>query len=168
MTFTRRKTLMLTGAALAAPFATPALAADATIAVSLWDKGDMAMNMMGQHPQMGFRMGGQGHMHMMGVTATPATVKAGEITLRATNDSESLVHEMIVSPVPANGDALPYDETTARVKEEAAGHLGEVSELDPGQSGALTLTLKPGKYVLFCNLPDHFALGMWTILTVTA
>jgi uncharacterized cupredoxin-like copper-binding protein len=53
-----------------------------------------------------------------------------------------------------------------RQKEEAAGHLGEVAELDPGAGGSLTLTLPPGKYVLACNLPGHFDSGMWTVLTV--
>jgi uncharacterized cupredoxin-like copper-binding protein len=52
------------------------------------------------------------------------------------------------------------------VDEDAAGHLGEVSELDPGASGTLTIDLKPGKYVLFCNLPAHFMNGMWTEITV--
>ena len=34
--------------------------------------------------------------------------------------------------------------------------LGEVSELDPGKSGTLTLTIKPGKYLLVCNVPGHY------------
>ena len=36
---------------------------------------------------------------------------------------------------------LPFVAADNRVDEDAAGHLGEVSELDPGKSGALTLTL---------------------------
>lgn len=31
-----------------------------------------------------------------------------------------------------------------KVDEDAAGHIGEVAELETGQSGALTMTLKPG------------------------
>jgi uncharacterized cupredoxin-like copper-binding protein len=41
-----------------------------------------------------------------------------------------------------------------------------VSELDPGKSGALTITLEPGLYLLFCNVPGHFISGMWTTITV--
>jgi uncharacterized cupredoxin-like copper-binding protein len=26
--------------------------------------------------------------------------------------------------------------------------------------------LKPGRYILYCNIPGHYALGMWTLLTV--
>jgi len=52
------------------------------------------------------------------------------------------------------------------VIEEASGYLGEISDLDPLASGALTLTLKPGTYILFCNLPGHYMAGMWTLVTV--
>ena len=44
--------------------------------------------------------------------------------------------------------------------------LGEVSELDPGKSGTLTLKLDPGTYMLFCNIPGHYMAGMWTTVTV--
>jgi uncharacterized cupredoxin-like copper-binding protein len=52
------------------------------------------------------------------------------------------------------------------VDEERAGHLGEVSELEPGKTGALRLDLKPGNYLLFCNIPGHFMAGMWTSFTI--
>nr|WP_281015688.1 sulfocyanin-like copper-binding protein [Mesorhizobium sp. M00.F.Ca.ET.216.01.1.1] len=34
------------------------------------------------------------------------------------------------------------------------------------QGAALRLDLKPGTYLLFCNIPGHFTSGMWTIFTV--
>jgi uncharacterized cupredoxin-like copper-binding protein len=30
----------------------------------------------------------------------------------------------------------------------------------------LTADLKPGRYVLICNLPGHYAMGMWFPLVV--
>ena len=27
--------------------------------------------------------------------------------------------------------------------------------------------LKPGLYILYCNIPGHYVLGMWTLMTVT-
>jgi uncharacterized cupredoxin-like copper-binding protein len=69
-------------------------------------------------------------------------------------------------PVRDPKDPLPYIDAENRVDEDAAGHLGEVSELDPGKTGALRLHLAPGKYLLFCNVPGHFANGMWTEVTV--
>jgi len=71
-----------------------------------------------------------------------------------------------VSPIVDTHTPLPYLPDELRVDEDAATHLGEVSELDPGQSGALTLTLKPGSYILYCNIPGHYVMGMWTVLQV--
>jgi uncharacterized cupredoxin-like copper-binding protein len=35
-----------------------------------------------------------------------------------------------------------------------------------GATKALSLTLKPGHYAIICNLPGHYAGGMYTDLTV--
>ena len=44
--------------------------------------------------------------------------------------------------------------------------FGSVNEIDPNRSAALTLTLKRGKYMLYCNLPGHYMAGMWTVIDV--
>ena len=31
----------------------------------------------------------------------------------------------------------------------------------------LTLVLKPGKYLLICNVPGHYSAGMWSEFEVT-
>jgi uncharacterized cupredoxin-like copper-binding protein len=94
-------------------------------------------------------------------------VKAGRIKINATNESQGLVHEVIVVASPPNGGKLPYDEKVGRVIENRIKDLGEVSDLPPGKSGSLTLTLTPGNYLLICNQPNHYRAGMWTRLTVT-
>ena len=66
-------------------------------------------------------------------------MKAGEVTFQVTNTSKDLVHETILVPAPAEGKTVPYDEQKGLIDEDAAGHLGEVSELEPGKSGALRL-----------------------------
>ena len=147
--------------------------AGTTVQVSLWDNGDHAMDMldkakpmaMGMMRQM--MMSGDMKMGAMGITASLAEVPAGEVTFTVTNDSKGMIHEMILSPVKDETASLPYVIDEMRVDEEAAGHLGEVAELDPGKSGTLTLNLEPGNYLLFCNIPGHYALGMWTLVTVT-
>ncbi|OWY00007.1 hypothetical protein B6V75_17745 [Thioclava sp. F1Mire-8] len=170
MKLTRRTALALALAALPTLTITPAMAADpATVQVSLWDKGDNAMDDLGQLPPMGFNMAGAGERvskATMGVTATPAVVPAGKVTFEVKNDSKGTVHEMIVAPVKSATEELPYNKDEMRVDEEKAGHLGEVSELDPGQSGSLTVTLKPGEYILYCNIPGHYVMGMWTLVRV--
>ena len=62
---------------------------------------------------------------------------------------------------------VPIDEANGIVKEAALDGVRELGDLEPGNSGTLTLDLKPGKYLLFCNLPGHFASGMYHVLTVT-
>lgn len=157
---------MLAWAMLTFGLAAPSLASGTVVKVSLWDKGPNSMDMLGK------AMWGMGMKHedasmaTMGIDANPKEVKAGEITFEVTNDSGDVVHEMIVAPVKSTEKPLPYDKTTEKVKEEAAGHLGEVSELDSKKTGSLKLTLKPGKYILYCNIPGHYVLGMWTLFTV--
>ncbi len=103
----------------------------------------------------------------MKVVAEPSTVKAGMVTFQVTNQSQGLVHEMIVIQAPEDGKPLPYDTQKDLVSEGRIHSLGEVSERSPGQSGMLTLNLKPGKYILMCNQVGHYKGGMWTTLTAT-
>ncbi|MFK5997848.1 MAG: hypothetical protein QM492_07040 [Rhodobacterales bacterium] len=172
MTISRRTTLGLIAGSLATMAMTPAFAATTTVNVSLWDRGSTSMDMLGQGKPLGMAMMGDMKavdmpMRMMGITVDLAAVPAGEVTFKATNASLADIHEMIIAPITDPHTPLPYDADSERVDEEAAGSLGEVSELDPGQSGALTLTLKPGTYILYCNIAGHYALGMWTLITVT-
>ncbi|MBS0245319.1 MAG: hypothetical protein JSR61_01770 [Proteobacteria bacterium] len=103
----------------------------------------------------------------MGVTIYQHAIKAGPVTFAVTNHSEKTIHEMLVVPIKDTKTALPYLAGEHRLDEDKIHSLGEVSELDPGKSGSLTLKLKPGKYLLACNAPGHYAAGMWTVLTVT-
>lgn len=95
------------------------------------------------------------------------SVKAGPVKFLVSNDSKSLVHEMIVVSVADPNTPLPYDRKDHRVIESKIKDLGEASDLPPGTKKTLTLTLKPGKYILMCNQPDHYKSGMKANLTVT-
>lgn len=97
-----------------------------------------------------------------------SSAPAGHITFQVHNGSASLVHEMIVVKTDAPPSALPYDQKQNEVDEDKIKSLGEVSELPPGKSGSLTLDLKPGAYLLFCNQAGHLHGGMWTRFEVTA
>ena len=61
-----------------------------------------------------------------------------------------------------------------RVSED--GSLGEASNdcgagtgegIAPGHVSWVTITLKPGRYELLCNLPGHYAAGMYAELDAT-
>jgi uncharacterized cupredoxin-like copper-binding protein len=101
----------------------------------------------------------------MRIVATPQTVKPGRVTLHAVNESKSQVHEVIVTRDDGT-KPLPIDAKQDRVVEKRVHPLGEISDLAPGKSGMLTVTLKAGTYVLFCNEPGHYHDGMATTITV--
>lgn len=149
----------------------PLWARGRVVKVTLRDRGASAMSMLGHEEMRGMAMdktGSEVPMAPMEVHVSSHTVPAGEVTFEVTNSSKQLVHEMIISPVKDTHTPLPYDRAGNDVDEDAAGHLGEVPELAPGKKGALKLTLKPGTYILYCNVAGHYALGMWTLLTVKA
>lgn len=168
MIITRRAVVAVLVGSMAGLAINPAFAADTIVNVSLWDKGDSSMDMMGTAKPMGMAMmGADMSMVTMGITPDVASFPAGEITFKATNDSTDVIHEMILAPVADPAKPLLYNSELERVDEEAAGSLGEVSELEPGSSGALTVTLEPGTYILYCNIPGHYIMGMWSLITVT-
>jgi uncharacterized cupredoxin-like copper-binding protein len=96
-----------------------------------------------------------------------ASAPPGVVTFKVTNTSTDTIHEMIVMYMADPTKPLPYIDNENKVDEDKAGDKGEVSELDPGKSGSLTVNLKAGKYLLICNVVGHFAAGMWTPFEVT-
>jgi uncharacterized cupredoxin-like copper-binding protein len=94
----------------------------------------------------------------MRITVSPLRVPAGKVTFVAHNLG-SVEHELIVVPFPQSGK---LSVTHFRANESAA--VGEVHELKPGETGSVTLMLKPGRYALICNVPGHYQLGMHTTL----
>jgi uncharacterized cupredoxin-like copper-binding protein len=86
------------------------------------------------------------------------SVPAGKVTFRATNMG-MLTHELMVERMPIKM------ESPGKPVESAA--QGMIDDMQHGQSGQMTLKLTPGKYMLFCNVPGHYAAGQHTVLTVT-
>jgi uncharacterized cupredoxin-like copper-binding protein len=103
----------------------------------------------------------------MEMAAQPAQVPAGAVTFHASNESRTLAHEMLLVKVPDFNIKLPYNAKTSEVIEPRIHKLGEIPDLRPGASGALTVTLAPGNYLLLCNQPGHYKGGMWTRFTVS-
>lgn len=167
MRFYRSTILTLAAGLTTLSIGTAAFAADTTIHVSLWDKGPDSVMMDDQHQMAMGMKGADMSMALMGIKLDATTVPAGKVTFEVMNDSKDIIHEMVLSPVASADTVLPYSADLNKVDEDAAGHLGEVAELDPGKGGSLSTELKPGLYVLYCNIPGHFIGGMWTLLTVT-
>jgi len=158
---------LFAGAVSALMLATPAFAAGTEVTVSLWDKGADSLMDFGTVKPMGMAMmGADMSMATMGITMSQTEIPAGEITFTATNDSTVMGHEMVLAPVKDINVEVPYNADEDKVDEDAAGHIGEVAELEPGTSGTLTVTLAPGTYMLYCNVVTHYSMGMWTTFTV--
>ena len=121
-------------------FATPALAAT-TVHVTLTDQMELKLE--------------------------TNTVKAGRVVLDVKNEAESQQHEVIIAKLKDHNQAVSVAPGQDRVDENKMKTLGEVSDLDPGKEGKLSINLKPGEYLLFCNMKGHYQAGMLAHLTVT-
>lgn len=95
------------------------------------------------------------------VKPSATSVKAGKVTFKVKNDG-TMAHEFLVIKTDLAEDKLPTQaKDSSRVDEEGEGveTIGEVPELEPGKSGSVTFDLKPGNYVLLCNVAGHYAAG---------
>jgi len=91
--------------------------------------------------------------------AAPTRLHAGVVELRVHNEGPD-EHELIVAPM--NGSGLPIRKDGLTVEEEAIA-ASEPGSLEPGSPGSvrtLTLDLKPGRYMFFCNMEGHYLGGM--------
>jgi uncharacterized cupredoxin-like copper-binding protein len=94
-------------------------------------------------------------------TPKDATAASGKVTITAPNAGKA-PHELVVLKTDADPAKLP--KKGGEVDEAAS--VGEVSPVKAGQSGKHVFKLKPGKYAMVCNLPGHYAAGMYGSLTV--
>ncbi|HEX7058304.1 MAG TPA: plastocyanin/azurin family copper-binding protein [Solirubrobacterales bacterium] len=98
-----------------------------------------------------------------------AMAKSGQTTIEAPNDG-SVEHELVLFKTNANPAKLPTD-ASGSVDEEKldqqAQEIGEVADVEAGETKSGTFKLTPGNYVMFCNLPGHYAQGMYGTVTVT-
>ena len=87
-----------------------------------------------------------------------STVPSGKITFNVKNGG-TMIHEVVVlkTDVPADKIAPDPDEA-GKMSED--GSQGESGDLNPTEAKTFTLDLQPGNYVLICNQPAHYLLGM--------
>jgi uncharacterized cupredoxin-like copper-binding protein len=97
------------------------------------------------------------------ITSSATTVRAGKVTFRVTNVGAAS-HELVVLGTATMAGMLPMRHGEA----SEAGHLGEIGNLNPGQSGVLRLHLRAGHYAAICNFTGHYHVGMHTDFTAVA
>ena len=124
-------------------------------------------------PMMG---GGGGPMFggAMRLTADRATVRHGTVSFLVSNGG-SVTHELVVLPLPESqivgtqpiGGDGKIDEAGSMAEASKTCEEGAGQGILPGASGWVSVTLAPGRYELVCNLPGHYAAGMYSQITVT-
>jgi len=91
-----------------------------------------------------------------------STVEAGTVTFAVTNEGDQ-VHEIEV--FAGSNTVLPVDKNVANVS--GLTLIDEIEDILPGGNVRLTLDLPAGDYIVICNLPGHYEMGMVTKLVVT-
>lgn len=86
-----------------------------------------------------------------------ASVPAGHIVFSIHNGGSG-VHELAVVRADAAADQLPYDSGSARAT--VTDIVAEREAIVAGATKRLSVDLGPGRYVLICNVPGHYAAGM--------
>ena len=93
------------------------------------------------------------------------TVPNGPVTITVKN-AGSVVHTLVVLKTNLAADKIPFDAADQTKADERGRVGGTASQLQPGQTVELKLDLTAGKYVLMCNEPAHYQIGMHAPLTV--
>jgi plastocyanin len=75
-----------------------------------------------------------------------STLPAGDYTITVTNDGHA-THDLVV--------------------EQNGSDVAKSDSIGPGESATVTVTLAAGKYVFYCSIGNHRAMGMETDVTVS-
>lgn len=94
---------------------------------------------------------------------TPArgTLPAGKVTFVVRNDG-SILHQFVVLRNDRRASGLPLKAGKA----VEAGRLGAITRIPSGAVKQLAVTLRPGRYILLCNLLGHYQAGQFAALRV--
>ncbi len=102
-------------------------------------------------------------MNEWGLNPDVAAATAGKVTFVVKN-AGTVPHEMTVVRTDLAPNKLPVK--GAAVDTAKLEVVDTLTQFGAGQTTDLTVTLRPGRYVLVCNLPGHYQLGMRAGLTV--
>jgi hypothetical protein len=169
--FSRPSSLAISG--WKTPCDVPALAGT-VVNVTLANRGGMMGGPYQPGPGPDGQWGPHTGMGVMRILVTPGIVPRGTVSIRALNIG-AWAHEVVVLPLPP-GQGVGQRPIGVDGKIDETGSLGETSRtcgagsgdgIVAGATGWTTLTLEPGRYELVCNIPGHYASGMYNELDVT-
>lgn len=140
----------------------------------------MAINCLPLHPvsnqvQISLDDGGAmmgGSSMMVAMSADKKSVPAGEVTFVASNYGR-INHEFLVLPLAADGPGTrrvgtdgKIDELSSVAEASRSCASGVGDGIAPRTRGWVTVNLAPGTYEVLCDVPWHYANGMFTTITV--
>ncbi|MDP9226006.1 MAG: cupredoxin domain-containing protein [Actinomycetota bacterium] len=109
-------------------------------------------------------------LNQWSVTPNTTTFSAGPASFTVTNQG-TMDHEFVVLRTKTQVADIPvtsFEGESGRINEDTAGtNVGETGDLAAGATKSVTVDLKPGHYVFFCNLPGHYQSGMHVDVTVS-
>ena len=97
------------------------------------------------------------------------TAAAGKVKITAPNIGK-VEHELVL--FKTNRDPGSFKVSGGRVNEDALEKtpgikdVGEIADVEPGETKSGTFKLSPGKYVMICNVSGHYQAGMYGSITV--
>lgn len=101
------------------------------------------------------------------IQLSSSTIDRGKTKFEVSNLGPS-THEFVVFKTNLNETDLPLSSDGFTVDEDADGvaSVDEIEDITPNSTKTLTVDLSLGHYVIICNLPTHYNLGMHTSLEV--
>ncbi len=97
-----------------------------------------------------------------------ASAQAGPTVIEAPNEG-AVEHELVVFKTSMDPAKLPTEasgDVDEEKLDEVAEEAGEVADVEAGETKSENFKLSPGEYVMFCNLPGHYAQGMYGTIVV--
>lgn len=93
-----------------------------------------------------------------------SSTAAGSVTFVVRNVG-TVIHQLVVLRTDIAQNQIPANPAQPGTVTEP-GFIGQTPTINPGGSASLTLTLGAGNYVLICNQPAHYLIGMHIAFTI--
>jgi len=93
-----------------------------------------------------------------------SSAPAGSVTFSIKNGG-SVIHQLVVIKTDIPQNQIPVDPAQPALVTEP-GFIMQTPLINPGGTATLTMTLGGGKYVLMCNQPAHYLIGMHIGFTI--
>jgi uncharacterized cupredoxin-like copper-binding protein len=100
------------------------------------------------------------------VHVAPGSVAAGATSVTVRNTGQ-VRHELVILRTAWPPNRLPVRAGLVLLRRPGIVVVNRTARLDAGKSKMLHIDLRPGPYVLICNVPGHYQSGMRTGFRVT-